>query len=272
MTSAEPSVARIVGSLSHTRKYARLCEDTLTRVARWAVVRYPAEKDALKAAKTKLHQVYGAYTSGPDLRDLEARVRSLAGSTEDAVRPVSWEALQQHVSTVERAGFMKDLYPALFAGFPAPSSIADFCCGRHPFSIPWMPIDRTVRFHAYDIDRELVGCINDYFEALGRPRLAECRDLIAPVPDVTVDLAFILKSLPCLEQQEKGASRRILQEVNARRIVVSFPAFSLGGRSKEMYQHYGRFIRDAAEDLGALSELRYPNETFYLLDKPQSGY
>ena len=58
--------------LKESRKYKYLCDDTLRRISRWAVERYDG-RQAVKAAKNKLHQVYGAYFEKVDMK----RIRML---------------------------------------------------------------------------------------------------------------------------------------------------------------------------------------------------
>lgn len=53
-----------------------------------------------------------------------------------------------------------------------------------------------------------------------------------------VDVALLLKLAPCLEQLEKGVVRRLLDELTARVLIVSFPAQSLGGQRKGMVESY----------------------------------
>lgn len=54
----------------------------------------------------------------------------------------------------------------------------------------------------------------------------------------SVDVALLLKLAPCLEQLEKGVVRRLLDELTAQVLIVSFPAQSLGGQRKGMVEHY----------------------------------
>ncbi|HEV7786322.1 MAG TPA: 16S rRNA methyltransferase, partial [Thermoanaerobaculia bacterium] len=56
-------VERIAGLLAAAPKYRDVSPETLARVASWASVRYRSDKEILKAAKRKLHQVYAAYLS-----------------------------------------------------------------------------------------------------------------------------------------------------------------------------------------------------------------
>lgn len=53
-----------------------------------------------------------------------------------------------------------------------------------------------------------------------------------------VDVALLLKLTPCLEQLERGVVQRLLDELTARVLIVSFPAQSLGGQRKGMPATY----------------------------------
>ena len=59
--------------------------------------------------------------------------------------------------------------------------------------------------------------------------LAIVDDVIANCPTQAVDIAFVLKTIPCLEQVDKTAGIELLNQLQARNIVVSFPVHSLAG-------------------------------------------
>jgi len=58
------------------------------------------------------------------------------------------------------------------------------------------------------------------------------------VPSQAVELALLLKTLPCLEQVDKSIGGRLLDGLHADHILVSYPARSLSGRGKGMPQNY----------------------------------
>jgi 16S rRNA (guanine(1405)-N(7))-methyltransferase len=257
----------LIGVLKRSRKYANLCEDTLTRIADWAAARHKAPKSAIKAAKRKLHQVYGAYFDRLDLARVEELVQTLpSAATEDAVRATCREILACHASTAERLPLIDRLYPELLAATGAPSVILDLACGLHPFALPWMALPPQARYHACDIDHRLIDAVSLFLKRTGRRATAECRDILVSLPDGEADVAFLLKTVPCLEQQEPGATVRLLRRLRARHVVVSFPAKTLGGREKGMRDHYDRVMSRIAEELRAPTRrLDYPNETFYVV-------
>ena len=61
---------------------------------------------------------------------------------------------------------------------------------------------------------------------------------------------MLLKALPPLDQPTKYAGRDLLRALNARYILVSFPAQSLGGRGKGMAENYEQRFRALADAEG----------------------
>lgn len=257
----------VVDRLRQARKYRHLCEDTLYRVADWAGRRHPNGKTAVRAAKRKLHQVYGAYLDAFRFARVEELLGGLSPSLPDAdLRAACYEILQCHASTAERLPIMAGFYRDLFEEIGQPRTLLDLACGLHPFALPWMGLDRAVRYVAYDIDHRLVGAANDFFRCVGHGPGAVCRDILVSGPDLEADVVFLFKSVPCLEQQMKGATGDLLRRLRADYVVVSFPVRTLGGREKGMAQHYDALMDRMVDDLKVpVRKMAYPVETFYVL-------
>ena len=256
----------VVAAFRQSLKYRHLCEDTLRRIAGWATARHPARKDAVKAGKRKLHQVYGAYLDGAGLGRVEEGVRAISpGLSGEALRGACRQILACHASTAERLSILEEVYPALFRETGAPGSILDLACGLNPFTLPWMGLGPETAYRSWDVDGRLVAAINDFLARLGRPPAAVCRDLLVSTPDEPVDVVFLFKTIPCLEQQEKGAGVRLLRSLRARCAVVSFPARTLGGRDKGMALYYDQFMAEVIRELGVSTvKIAYPSEVFYV--------
>ncbi len=257
----------VVDRLRQARKYRHLCEDTLYRVADWAGRRHPNGKAAVRAAKRKLHQVYGAYFDAFQFARVEDLLGRLSPSLPDAdLRTVCYEILQCHASTAERLSMMAGFYRDLFEEIGQPRTLLDLACGLNPFALPWMELDRAARYVAYDIDHRLVCAVNDFFRCVGRDPGAACRDILVSGPDLEADVVFLFKSIPCLEQQVKGAGIGLLRRLRADYVVVSFPARTLGGREKGMAQHYDALMDRMVDALKvSVRKMAYPAETFYVL-------
>ncbi len=255
----------IVLRLKQSRKYKYLSEDTLERIARWAMERYP-EKQAEKAAKTKLHQIYGAYFEKMSLKKIE---KHLAAFTPETSEDIARQIMEYHASTSERLEITDTLYHDIFKHTGIPGKIIDCACGLNPFSLPWMGLSPNTEYIALDIDNRLTGIIQNFFQLMNRPGRAACQDILCTPPTEKADMVLLLKTLPCLEQQERGVGERLLQSLNTDVTVISFPGLSLTGKERGMKAYYHDYIAGICRRLGwNFRHIEYPNELFYLVEKP----
>jgi len=256
-------IAQIVAELQKSRKYRSLCSETLERVAKWSQERYPSQKAATKAAKRKLHQVYGAYVGQVDANEILTLLDQLDAENP---KPICEQILHSHVSTAERFDNLADVYDAIWEITGVPNRVMDLACGLNPFTVSWM--NGVNEYFACDIDVDLAKCIGKFFENLGFNGYSTCQDLLVSVPDWQADVVFLLKALPCLEQQEKDAGRHILNQIQAPYVVVSFPAQSIGGQDKGMAGHYARVMDGLIADLQwGVQKLSFTKETYYVLSR-----
>ena len=146
--------------------------------------------------------------------------------------------MQAHASTRERLPYLEEFYAPLRARIGPVGSILDLACGLNPLALPWLPLAPGGDYLACDIYADMAAFLNTFFNHAGVCGRAEVRDLTASLPAQPVELALLLKTLPCLEQLDKSIGARLLEGINARHLLVSFPALSLGGRGKGMVQNY----------------------------------
>ena len=227
--------------LKKSKKYKYLCEDTLYRISDWALQRIEGKK-AIKAAKKKLHQVYGAYFEGFQPGKIQKQLNKISTDSDtENFKTIILEILESHTSTFERIPFMEQFYSDLFKHIEKPKKILDLACGLHPFAVLWMDFEQDVEYYAYDIGTRLIALINTFFGYLNRSYKAECSDIIVSIPEIEADMVFLFKTLPCFEQQEKGISEKIITSLKAEHIVISFPSRSLTGKAKGMENYYHSF-------------------------------
>jgi 16S rRNA (guanine(1405)-N(7))-methyltransferase len=239
----------IVSAVSRSKKYGSVCEDTIRRIAERELESHGHLKTAAKAAKRRLHQVYGAFESGVDYaaayRQLEAAYKT---GLDAEIKAACRHILGWHSSTRERLPILDRFYPAVFELTGQPSSILDLGCGLDPLTIPWMGLSPTgtadeppgTRYIAVDIDADRVRFLNRYLALAGFEPLARCQDVLVQPPDDEVDVALLLKMSPTLERQGQGATLRLVERLNAPFVVVSYAVKTLGGREKGMVEHYQR--------------------------------
>ena len=265
MTHAE--LDGVVEQLAESGKYADLCPATLERVGMWALGRHQRPKDAVKAAKRKLHQVFGAYLDPGAVALAERRTAELGEApARETLETVARDILHHHASSSERLDFLKTFYAALWQATGQPRHILDLACGFSPFALPFMGLDGDCRYDAIDIDSRLMAAADRFRTLIDQPGHVRADDILVHPPEFAVDIALLLKTLPCLDQQEPGASVRLLTHIKARVIVVSYPVRSLGGRQKGMTETYRSSFERLAGTLDrSLTELDITGELVFVL-------
>jgi 16S rRNA (guanine(1405)-N(7))-methyltransferase len=174
-----------------------------------------------------------------------------------------------HTSTKERIVIMEEFYKFIFNVTGKPKSVIDVACGLNPLTLPWMNLEKTAQYFAYDIDENTIDFINKYLKLTGLKSMALVQDVIVQPPMVEADVALLLKTIPCLEQQEKGCSIRLIEALRAKQMVVSFPVKSIGGRSKGMPANYERILYDLIRGKGwQVTKLLFETELVFVIYKP----
>ena len=240
---SEPLEA-ILAALRASSKYAEVSPDLLRHIAIEELGKRRNTKEAIKAAKNKLHQIGGAYQG--DMRYAKWLAALVASPHPLTSSPTLTSILAQHASTRERLPLLDTFYSRIFAAIPASvQSVLDVACGLNPLTLPSIPLPKDIRYIACDIYADMVDFLNQCLGLMGYPNAhAEVCDVISALGNkdsalrTPVDVAFVLKTIPCLEQVDKAIGPRLLDALNARFIVVSFPAQSLGGKHKSMAANY----------------------------------
>jgi 16S rRNA (guanine(1405)-N(7))-methyltransferase len=270
-------IARVVAGVRASAKYRHVCDRTIWRIAseEWAR-RAPsasgsaqALKQAVKATRARLHQVYAAYESHVDYertyRDLEA---AYAQGREAVVRQACRDVLARHASTRERLGIVDRLYSQIWAHTGVPGSVLDLACGLNPLALPWMGLRPSTTYHAYDIDAERIAFLNRYLALAGMRGFAHLQDVISDPPAEAAEVALLMKTSACLERQRAGSTSALLELLQVRHIVVTFPVHSLGLRRKGMPQHYTQTFQEmlAGRPWG-VTRLELETELAFIVDK-----
>jgi 16S rRNA (guanine(1405)-N(7))-methyltransferase len=271
--SEAPPVEAVLAALRRSRRYEGLAEPLLRRVAEEALAvergRVPV---AVKRAKRALHEIHGAFVgAAPPPYDRWEQALQEAVASEDQARICDElrRIMRGHASTRERLPLLGRFFREIFARTGAPSSLVDVACGLNPLAAPWMDLPEGVLYHARDVDAGLVTFVDRCLTLLGVRHETAIADLLDPPPWPAADVGLVLKTVPVLEQQAKGAGFGLVERLRARTVVVSFPTRSLGGHGKRMAATYSaRFEGFAAERGWAVEKLDFPGELVYVVRKP----
>ncbi len=260
----------LIQAVLKSPKYHALCPTVVQTIAQRELAKGRRGKEVVKATKNKLHQIAGACLDGKMRYDVWLRDLQHAAKSQDQAqfRHTCQAIMGHHASTAERLSILDEFYPTLFAALPPIHSILDLACGLNPLSLPWMPIVPDIRYYAYDIYEDMMNFLLAYFSLSGIIGQAQTCDLLTEVPNDSVDLALVLKVLPCLAQVQAGAGLRLLRDIRARYLLVSFPVLSLGGRDKGMRQGYEcQFLAAIADEGWQVERFVFETELVFLVEK-----
>lgn len=273
MTPADPNapLAALTDAVRSSPKYATLTPDFVRAVGARELAKGLRLKEAVKATRNKLHQVAGAYLDKPP--DYAAWLVALREAEPEARRAVCARLMQAHASTRERLPGLSDFYTTLLAAVTERigpvASVLDVACGLNPLAVPWMALPAGAAYHAYDVYDDLAAFFTEALPLLGVAGAGYAADVTQTVPATPVDLALVIKAIPCLQQLDRTAGARLLHGLNARCLIVSYPAASLGGRDKGMRTTYAAQFAALTADTGwSIIRYDFPNELAFVVQKP----
>ncbi|MBN1812265.1 MAG: 16S rRNA methyltransferase [Anaerolineae bacterium] len=258
----------LVAAVRKSAKYRRACDDVVCGVGERELAKGRRLKDAIKATKKKLHQVGSAYLEGGmDYADWLDDLRAASGNSED-FRWACARAMGHHSSTRERLDILDEFYVTVLADIPPAHSVLDVACGLNPLAIPWMGLPDGATYYAYDIYEDMVEFLQAFMELTPVRGQALACDVLRSCTKPRVDLALILKSIPCLEQIDKSAGSQLLDAIDAEYLLVSFPVHSLGGWDKGMPANYEAHFRELIAGKGwSVERFEFATELAFLVSR-----
>ncbi|GCE14290.1 16S rRNA methyltransferase [Tengunoibacter tsumagoiensis] len=265
-------IALLVQQVLSSSKQRDVSPDLVQTIGAQELAKRRNLKEALKATKNKLHQIGGAYLDDRSNYAvwLSTLQEALLSGDEQSIKQASSKIMHGHASTRERIPILAQFYTTLLLELPPIHRVLDIACGLNPLAIPWMCLPPHVEYYAYDIYQQMTDFLNTYLSLAHIPGYAETCNVITHCPAQTADVAFILKALPCLEQVDKQASYRLLRQIQARYLIVSFPVQSLGGRGKGMAAFYEAHFRQlVADEAWEIKRYEFATELVFLVDKGQ---
>ena len=267
---SEQQLSQLLKTVQQSAKYKHVDPDLIRSLGSQELAKRTNLKTAIKSTKNKLHQIGGAYWYHKThyakwLNELE---KVLCLDDPQALRGLCASIMASHTSTQERLSILETFYTQIFAALPPVRSILDLACGLNPLAIPWMPLTESTHYYACDIYQDTIEFLNQFMCLIDRKGQAEVCDIIQTCPTHAVDVAFVFKTLPCLEQIQPLAGIQLLEKINAPIMLVSFPVRSLTGKNKGMSTHYEfSFRQKLQEKKWSIERLEFPTELVFLIEK-----
>ncbi len=250
-------------------KYAQLTGTLVSRVVMEEAQKFQNRREVIQSARTRLHRLTGAYLAPKiDYTQWLNKYKCLPLEDRSALKSTSLSMMRLHASTAERLPILPGFYQTTLASISPVNSVLDLACGLNPLSIPWMPLAEDFTYLAGDVVLPLISFFSQLFTLQSIRGSALMLDISSTIPTQPVQLALLMKTLPLMEQIERGLARKVLNTLNAEHILVTYPLRSLGGRSKGMAETYqSKFDDLMAGSPWKVQEFVFPNEVAYLITK-----
>ena len=284
--SIQPPLQQLLEAVQASAKYRHIDSEFIRLVGESELAKRRSLKEAIKATKNKLHQVGASYQENAPryARWLEALREASQTGDPARLQATCREIMSHHASTRERLPFLPCFYSTILADIAPVHSVLDVACGLNPLATPWMPLAPDARYYACDIYQDMIDFLNACFPLLhvdgeatvcnviqqyAAQKTLSGRDESRPYK---VDVAFLLKTIPVLEQVDKNAGRRLLYSIQADHLVVSFPAASLGGRrggkGRNMETNYEAHLYElVAGQPWSVKRYSYDNELVFVIHR-----
>lgn len=264
----EQTVTSIVETVRESPKYANFTRSMVEHVARIELAKGRKPKETVKAVKNRLHQAVGAYADQRPKYD-EWLMMLRAADSAEALKTACHTILGRHASARERLAILDEFYTTLLGDLPPVTSILDAACGLNPLAIPFMPLAPDARYIAIDVMDDMMAFLREAMPLLGMRGEAVGMDVTAEVPAGAVDVAMLIKAIPCLQQIDRTVGTPLLQSLNARTVIVTYPVRSLGGSEKGMRSNYADSFAALVDGQGwGVERFDFPDELGFRITKP----
>lgn len=231
MGLSEPVTRKTVERLHAAPKYRQIHIDTIADIVERERAHATSASDLERRSRLKLHRVVADYLlSSRSSRMLRGLDDAMTLGPE-ALRGWCRAVLARHFSTAERLPDLDRLYPAILDLTGKVRSIADLACALNPFTVPWLRAVTSATYTGYDLNLSYVK-LGAGFLALADPAATvQHRDVLIRPQEIQADVALLLKTYHCMESRRPGAALRLVEEIPAPYVVVSFPVRTMSGRS-----------------------------------------
>ena len=215
-------------------------------------------KAFIKEVRSVLHSVYGVFKKSKYAKRNKL-LKEIAGVDDIETHN---KILRLHRSTKERLPYYSMAYDRIFSITGKPKTILDLGCGLNPLSLPYMKL-KEVTYYASELTEEDTKFIQDYIDSMRIKGKAFQMDLTRIDKLPTADICFMFKLLDTLETLKWDVTKTILERIDARWIVASFPLKTLGGKKSISKKRLAWFER--AIEGHKYETFEIPNEIFYVI-------
>ncbi|NQU98344.1 hypothetical protein HQ533_02665 [Candidatus Woesearchaeota archaeon] len=221
-------------------------------------------KTVTKDIRKTLREIYGVFIQ----KNYSRREKLLSKIKKENKEETIKQILLLHQSTKERLQYYKEIYKKLFKITGKQKTILDLACGLNPLSYFWLGY--KPKYIASEISSKDLEFIQEFFKKTAISGKTIQIDLVTEqkkLKSVKADICFLFKALDSLEARKKNISKTLIEEVNAKWIVISFSKISLGGK-KNIQKSKRNWITNFLKSKNYYyREFEVPNEHFLVVKK-----
>jgi len=214
-------------------------------------------KEFLKKSRSEARRIYGMFFD----KNYNKKEVYLQEYEKTKNPKLLTKILELHKSSKERLSFYEDFYNEIFKKIGSVETILDLGCGFNPFSYNLM--NQNAKYYCVEISDDTVKFINLFFKIEGIVGKTFKIDLVKnheKIKTIKTDVCFALKLFDSLEERKRHITKQIINEINAKFLVASFPTKSLGGRREIQKNKRGWFEKNFRN----FSVIEFENEIVYL--------
>jgi 16S rRNA (guanine(1405)-N(7))-methyltransferase len=226
----EQEITRAIERLARAPKYSQIHIDTITDVVRREAPLAQSAADLERRARLRLHKVVAGYlVTGRPARLLRGLDEAIPAGPQ-AVSAWCRATLAAHVSSAERLPDLDCFYPAILSLTGPVSSVADLACALNPLTVPWLRQSTAAPYTGYDLNLSYVKICGEFLARTQTAATIQHRDVLVRPAEIRADLALLLKTYHCIEDRAPGAALRLVEQIPASAVAVSFPVRTMSGR------------------------------------------
>ena len=242
------SIENIVQTVMTSKKYSNIIPETINRICNEESIKYKKDKDILRSSKKRLHIISESFLSIANANKIASIKKCI-----DNDGHISTEMIEQllllHISTKERSSFYKEFYNDIFRVVGNVNSILDIACGLNPVAYVLSDnFDSRVRYEATDINLDNIELVNKILSLYDLQAKIYGSDILCDIPNGEWDVVFLFKIVPLLEQQKKGYFRSIIEQINSKFFIITFPTKSISGKNVGMKDYYENMMTKYIEN------------------------
>ncbi len=223
-------------------------------------------KEIVKKVRAEIGQVYTQF--------LTTNFKKKEKNLEDCkTKKDALQILKLHKSTKERINYYEKVYGKIFEWYK-PKYIADLACGLNPisYSIIEEVLKYSPKYFASDLGIEDMNFLNIYFKKFKINGIAKNIEItnLGILKDkyfMKSDLIFLFKALDSFEEIKKNISKKLLEKIPAKNIVISFPTKSLISKKHIKINKRNWIINFIKKQNWKLEQFEVENEIFFLVEK-----